>query len=1708
MTKISVLLLDDDAASRIGIAKYLRVKAEFKVKEFKKGKKALEHLKTSWQNYTAVLLDYVLESEFSGEQVIDSLRENFPTLPVVVFTGKDPIGGIQTLDRGAYASMQRPLDFVEMENIIRDLARQDMILMKIANDAIDILNSDVCLVWRLDRMTHQFRIAGWAGALDRDYREKVTLDFEDKKWQKFLAKGKPLYISDVKDPSKSHWYRFREEAVKYQWTSLITIPLTNNNLVVGLIDSYTYDLFTFPDETNRRETMRFLSIFANQAVEAVRYTELSRRTRVIQELTQTLASSLDENSILRSILLKALELVGADFGWLYTVDTYSGKLFLQGWRGVEKTELEEERKLGEGITGLAAQTGVVVHEPFMSPEAVQEEMCSTIDPEIESASAVAVPLRRGELTIGVITAISRFPNHFTDEDIDLMLFLAAHATVAIQQVKLAKHLQEVSRLALVADEFSELASYVVESVQDLTGSSVNLWMMSKIEEEGDNYMRIVASSEDMPENFTRTAVLPTAKGSSINAHALHLKKAIIVDDIFNISSNLEFIYIQEAKQLGWHSFMAVPLLGRGKEHLGVLSLYSKWIARFGESESQFIQTLANQASIAFQQRKQALAMSQLAHMGKEISLVSEEAESLLEHMVILAQSLTGADCIVIYPYDPFKKRFYQVEHIAAIGLINPKDIKDKPRETGLAALVRKHGEIIVYDLDSNKIEIESLDKPEKDPKEVISTLTKSKFVDREEVRAFVGVSLRTYERGQRDPSQISEVGVIFINFRAPHHFTQEELQIIRIYANHVANVIRSNRLFYKTQRQAIELEALHQSALKIISRQEINERLNEIVESAILLLKGKGGKVYLRVPGEDYLVLVAARGIDSNILKIDDRLAFGEGMAGQVIISKKPLMVEDYSQWDGKADRFSALFTAIIEAPLMLGDEAIGVIGVFDDVKKRQFTDDDSIILERLARQAALTINNASINQESQKRYELVNALYQIGIKIIQHLNVEEVTGRVLDEFGNVIDFSKATIQLFQGDERKLVAFRGFDKERIDQWLLRSISSDSLVHRIVKTREPVILTDPHIDPDWEVRPWTEDVRSWAGIPLIYGDEVIGLLTLDHDKKGYYSTEDSTNFKLFANQAAIAIKISQLYEDLEQHTRQLEELHNVSLEVSSEFVISQLLSSISVRIWQLLKADSVTIFPYVGSTEYFSEGVRVGRGQGRIPAPSRRGDAGNAVKNLNPVYSFAKDHEEQLFIDGNQVLSYAGIPLLFEKECVGLLFINYFSNHTFDPREKKLAQLFGLMAAAAIHKARVFEEANRRIRNLEISNNIIQMIISQSEEKLSRQLQNIVSQTTEKLGCTHCTIFCLKEVDGETWLIPNVTDGPQSEFIMSRRFKPGEGVAGWAFVHDEVVKLADAREDERFLPARREKNRPRSMLVAPIKVVGQNVGVFCADQDEKNWFHEDDVNLLKILSAYIGIIIERDRRRNEQLDAVRRDYVQDVAHQLVGPLGGLRAHAENLLEGRLSVERGITVLATIVEQAGLLQRYAENFSLASRGMHSIFEPTEYHPKIIDSKQLVRLLINFAKSFQGQAKSKGIIGPNIDEVSFRNFPPVRLDEDLFEILILNLYDNAVKYSYDGSPIDIKGHILKSELEIEIINHGIPLYQEEIPTLFKRYSRTKAAEEHVVLGTGIGLFICYHIAKLHGGHIRVLPSKRSIHGNEVRFIITLPKYAPRKE
>ena len=222
-----------------------------------------------------------------------------------------------------------------------------------------------------------------------------------------------------------------------------------------------------------------------------------------------------------------------------------------------------------------------------------------------------------------------------------------------------------------------------------------------------------------------------------------------------------------------HSWLGVPLLVGGKT-IGVITLDSFAPDRYTSVHEQIATIFASTAAVAIrnaglydQARRRAADLETLAEVAEELSASVQGRARVLDLLVHSASRITGCDCVVIYPFLP-GQMVYDTEHIVAYGLVKPEGFSpgDKTRieETSLAASVVQHGQLIVRNVDADRD----------------TGLATAPFIVREGVKAFAGISLLAGREA---------LGVIFVNFRQPHEFGDDELDTIRRFANQAAFAI-------------------------------------------------------------------------------------------------------------------------------------------------------------------------------------------------------------------------------------------------------------------------------------------------------------------------------------------------------------------------------------------------------------------------------------------------------------------------------------------------------------------------------------------------------------------------------------------------------------------------------------------------------------------------------------------------------------------------------------------------------------------------------------------------------------------------------------------------------------------------------------------------------------------------------------------------------
>ncbi len=168
------------------------------------------------------------------------------------------------------------------------------------------------------------------------------------------------------------------------------------------------------------------------------------------------------------------------------------------------------------------------------------------------------------------------------------------------------------------------------------------------------------------------------------------------------------------------------------------------------------------------------------------------------------------------------------------------------------------------------------------------------------------------------------------------------------------------------QRQNAYLSALHETTLALINHLELEDLLTTIVNRAAALLQTEHGYIYLLNSERGVVEIRVAIGVFEHY--IGYALKRGEGMAGKVWQSGEPMIISDYSAWEGQSPQFaSKQITAVMGVPLTADTQVIGILGMAGVGVGRTFNDDELDLLQRFAELASLALDNARLYTAAQQ---------------------------------------------------------------------------------------------------------------------------------------------------------------------------------------------------------------------------------------------------------------------------------------------------------------------------------------------------------------------------------------------------------------------------------------------------------------------------------------------------------------------------------------------------------------------------------------------------------------------------------------------------------------------------------------------------------------------------------------------------------------------
>ena len=394
------------------------------------------------------------------------------------------------------------------------------------------------------------------------------------------------------------------------------------------------------------------------------------------------------------------------------------------------------------------------------------------------------------------------------------------------------------------------------------------------------------------------------------------------------------------------------------------------------------------------------------------------------------------------------------------------------------------------------------------------------------------------------------IGTLNLYAREPGFFSEEERSLLeeigldisyaldRIEAEteriRAENALRASERNY--QSLAETMTALYETTRDLVSERDLTRLLHTIVERAARLLNTNAGGLYLADPQNRRVKCLVSYNTPRDYAGVE--LDYGEGAAGLVAETEEPFIVNDYSQWSGRARVYEKEkpFRAVLSVPMKWQDELIGVIHILDYSGAREFTEADKDMMLLFANQAAIAVKNASLYTQAQeelaerKQAELLQeAVYKIAQTAQTSESLEELVPQIHLVIGSIMPAGNFYIALYDEAHNRLNF--PYSVDEIDPPISGSLPlGKGLTEYVLRTGKSLLCPQSvhdELEQAGEIELVGAPAPIWLGVPLKVDSKTIGVMAVQHYSDPLaYGEREQRILEFVSSQAAIALSRKQ------------------------------------------------------------------------------------------------------------------------------------------------------------------------------------------------------------------------------------------------------------------------------------------------------------------------------------------------------------------------------------------------------------------------------------------------------------------------------------------------------------------------------------------------------------------------------------------------------
>lgn len=1189
----------------------------------------------------------------------------------------------------------------------------------------------------------------------------------------------------------------------------------------------------------------------------------------------------------------------------------------------------------------------------------------TADEDIRSL--LVVPLKIGDRVVGQLDLgdLRRdAKDAFPPQEIELVSAIAGQITVLVDRMELLeKRTRLLNQLAILhrisdyiqaADKLEWILLTVLTGVTASFGLGFNRAMLMLMDETGEHLVGEMgvgeleerkaregwkADRERGADNFeyfqgllesgkigpTTTTVGKKIGGLRIPAQGDHLFAEVLSSKDFRRIGIEEFARVPSEFLKTFRvttPLAVVPLVVKGQV-IGILVVDNKFNqVPINDESCNELMTFAATAAVAIdnrrlfdQTRSAANKLLDFYRMSEQL-IALQEPRHILRKVVEQTKTAAGASWVSVILIDEAGRAFSPIKTGHRFSLEPMDSLPIRPQ--GISMEVKRTGEAF---------RIENVDKM----RHRINPDLMSRSV-----RAAICLPLAL--PGER-------IGVMWIHYDEPRRFPDSDVAALQLYVNQAA-------IAYDSARRLERVEDLREFSYVLAEADDMESVLRQIVEGARQVLKADTAVLLLYDERAESFIPEASVHAGDHLAAWHELQRKGPRPQGTAlrVMSKGWLLVDDV-QVPTEDDVLGPNTREFVDevggrgflgVTLKTGRERLGVLYAIY-TKPFQFDDQEKETTLSFANRAALFLKKSKLFQQVQRARETAEVVTRLTLLEDQKDSLKSI----VQEIRGALDCGAVVLFKYDQESGNLIlppAMAGVPLP------INPMEDQTLVLAMTERDSPYIVPDVNRDDRFRESPFTHDqgIKSCVAIPLKAAGRKVGVMFVNYRNPRRFTADDVSTMELFANQAAVAVRNTQLFEELATKLAEQETLAGLSREILGASSLQETMDRAVEYAARTLDTEfSNIVLPDRDGRLIFSAAVGWEREMvGNFVLESQGGSqTGFTIQQREPVAVFDYSKETRFRVPqtvfDHGIHSGVSAPMFRGREIVGAMLVHTTKQRRFDDNNGTLLSLIANQTAVALERAQQYEKSKRKSAYLAALYEASKAVTNQLGLERRQVLEQIIQPAMDYIvglqgpGATVGTIQLYDEVrdqlilesaypaDYYKQLVTTVGQlGPRQAILKGEKI----GITGRTVLTGEPQLVSDVEQDSDYIAY---ASATRSELTVPLidRDLGKVIGVLNVESHHPNAFDKEDQEALQPL-AELAVIAIQNTRRFEALrtqttlawmglgNAVGR-------HELAGQIGIVLTKLK-LLENALHGDNPSSTRAEVLLEE--IERRLKSFSL--------------------------------------------------------------------------------------------------------------------------------------------------------------------------------------